>query len=759
MAEGALKRLEEQLNCPICLETYIDPKLLQCHHVYCRKCLVKLVDRDPQGEGEGQGGRGQLILTCPACRHVTPVPRNGVAGLQSAFNITPLLEIHDSFKKIHKPFFMSLPGSPERAVVRGNGLVGGATPRGRRCVDHGEELKLYCETCGVSICFHCIMKTSGRHHSHDYQLFAKAFQKYRREISSSLEPVESQLREVGRVLSSLNACRGEISDQRAAIEADIHHTFEGAHQALDSRKTSLIGRLDCITQGKLKALAVQRDRLESTQAQLSSCLECMRRSVETTPPTTATERESERERFVEGEGEGEVLLMKRNLVQQVRELTVTFRPDALKPDTEADMLFTPSTDFDQVSENFGQVSASGLPDPSKCKVTLECAETVSVGDISTAVLQAVNFNGRPCKEPLLHSSECELVSELTSVRTRGIVAVVGREEGRYQITYQPTVKGRHHLHVRVEGQHVGGSPFPVMARSPVKKLGTPILTLGGMVEPWGVAVDRRRGEVVVADYDGHCISVFSPGGRKLRSFGARGSAPPGGKVVYPRGVTVDEEGNILVVDDVRGVQKFTSGGQFLASSSASSVCDQQEVLVDLLDIAYNPTNQKLYTVSTNNRVHVLNFDLTLSRSFPGKEDGVGVAGAEGAEEGSGRGGILCGVACDPTAGRVYLADSGNHCIQVFTPEGEFLRAFGGRGEGHGELSGPMGVALGPEGMVYVCEKGNHRVSVFDADGRFVTAFGRKGKGAGQFNEPLRLAVDGSGVVYVCDRFNKRVQVF
>ena len=40
MAEEAIKKLEEQLNCSICLDTFTDPKLLQCFHVYCRKCLV-----------------------------------------------------------------------------------------------------------------------------------------------------------------------------------------------------------------------------------------------------------------------------------------------------------------------------------------------------------------------------------------------------------------------------------------------------------------------------------------------------------------------------------------------------------------------------------------------------------------------------------------------------------------------------------------------------------------------------------------------
>ena len=94
MAEEVLQKLEEQLNCSICPDTYTDPQLLQCFHVYCRQCLVRLVVRDQQG---------QLGLTCPTCCQVTPVPDRGVAGLQSAFHINNLLEIKDSFKKPENP--------------------------------------------------------------------------------------------------------------------------------------------------------------------------------------------------------------------------------------------------------------------------------------------------------------------------------------------------------------------------------------------------------------------------------------------------------------------------------------------------------------------------------------------------------------------------------------------------------------------------------------------------------------------------------
>ena len=90
MVGEAIRQLEEQLNCSICLDIYDDPKLLQCFHTYCRKCLVKLVIRDQQGD---------LSRICPICRQATPVPANGVTGLQSAFQTNKFLRIRDNLIK------------------------------------------------------------------------------------------------------------------------------------------------------------------------------------------------------------------------------------------------------------------------------------------------------------------------------------------------------------------------------------------------------------------------------------------------------------------------------------------------------------------------------------------------------------------------------------------------------------------------------------------------------------------------------------
>ena len=629
MAEKVLQDVEDQLNCSICLDTYTDPKLLQCYHIYCKKCLVKLVVRDQQG--------GQLTLTCPTCRHTTPVPANGVAGLQPAFQINHLLEVVEKHKKA------AADPSASANVERDSTSL---TPHDKIkvcCPEHGgKEVELFCETCGEPICWKCVLKGS-KHHSHDYEELDKAFERYKVEIMASLEPMEKQLTTIHKALAQLDTRCEELFDQQAAIEADIHSTFRKIHSLLDARKTELISRLNQITQRKLKNLAAQEDQLETTLARINSCLGFMKDSCKS--------------------NQAKVLAMKTNTSKQVKELTTTFPPDMLKPNTEADVIFSALADISAVCQKYGQVSAPSSPDPSQCYATGKGLEGAAVGETSTAVRQAVDYMGRPCEEPVV-SSEIELVSELTGTRTRGSIERSGQSQ--YKISCQPTIKGRHQLHIKVESQHIKGSPFTLTAMLPVEKLGTPILTLGGVKDPYGVAVNQS-GEVVVADYGADCVSVFSPSGKKLHSFGTQGSGE--GQFDIPSGVAVDSDGNILVADrDNHRIQKFTAKGQFLTAVGTEGSGHLQ--FNYLVSITINSSMNKVYVTDCNDRIQVLNSDLTYSCTF--------------GKHGSGKGHFDSprGIACDST-GNVYVADRDNHRIQVFTAEGKFLRMFGKRGEGTG----------------------------------------------------------------------------
>ena len=151
---------------------------------------------------------------------------------------------------------------------------------------------------------------------------------------------------------------------------------------------------------------------------------------------------------------------------------------------------------------------------------------------------------------------------------------------------------------------------------------------------------------------------------------------------------------------------------------------------------------------------------------------IGATGAPGAA--AGQFNFPRAVAVD-AAGLVYIADSGNNRVQIFNPDGSFLRQFGSackldtgegcQGDGRGQLNEPWGIAVGGDGSIYVSDTWNHRIQKFDNQGNFITMWGRFDSTGGElgapsvFYGPRSLVVGQDGNVYVMDTGNKRVQVF
>ncbi len=109
------------------------------------------------------------------------------------------------------------------------------------------------------------------------------------------------------------------------------------------------------------------------------------------------------------------------------------------------------------------------------------------------------------------------------------------------------------------------------------------------------------------------------------------------------------------------------------------------------------------------------------------------------------------VSCD-SAGRVYVADSSNGRVQVFTQDGRFLRSISCRGSGPAELGYPYGVHV-DHGWVYVTDRGNVCVSMFTVSGDFITSF------VGQdLSSPWGIATDEDDQVYVCDFEGGSIQI-
>lgn len=117
-----------------------------------------------------------------------------------------------------------------------------------------------------------------------------------------------------------------------------------------------------------------------------------------------------------------------------------------------------------------------------------------------------------------------------------------------------------------------------------------------------------------------------------------------------------------------------------------------------------------------------------------------------------------GLAFHQETGRLYVADTLQHEIDVFDAAGSFLYKFGARGSGEGELNFPSHISVNQD-RLYVNDTMNFRVQIFDLDGRYLSTIGQIGDGSGDLAQPKGLASDAAHNLYVADALFSRVQIF
>ncbi|MBL4845192.1 MAG: SMP-30/gluconolactonase/LRE family protein [Planctomycetes bacterium] len=265
--------------------------------------------------------------------------------------------------------------------------------------------------------------------------------------------------------------------------------------------------------------------------------------------------------------------------------------------------------------------------------------------------------------------------------------------------------------------YVPGEPFPVPQPLPAKSIGRLI--------QGGPAPQSGAGPI---------------------EFWIGGKGKEDGRFAYPRALVTNAEGVLFVADKTGRIQKFSPEGSLLALVRTPGVVQGKPT-----GLGIDPEGNLL--VADTHYCRVLRYDaadLTLESWY----------GAPGRDPG--RFMMITAVQATRDGKLHFTTDFGDDVarVQVFRPDGTYVRSWGTFGDGPLQFKRPMNLALDEDrDRVYVADSANHRVGVFDLEGKFIAHFGGQGREAGQLQYPYDVKVGESGEVWVAEFGNQRISVF
>jgi sugar lactone lactonase YvrE len=294
----------------------------------------------------------------------------------------------------------------------------------------------------------------------------------------------------------------------------------------------------------------------------------------------------------------------------------------------------------------------------------------------------------------------------------------------------------------------------------------------------GLAADRS-GNLFVADTNNNCIRKITPNGvvTAFAGTGAWGDSGDGGpatsaQLASPRGVEVDESGNVFIADSGSNrIRKISLSGIItsvagngkagFAGDGGAATAAQLNYPVGL---ALDASGNIFIADRSNNRIRKVNSSGIMT-TLTGGAAGFG---GDGGPAISARISDPRGVAADAN-GNVFVSDSGNNRIRMITAQGVILTIAGGSpgfsGDGGpataAQLALPIDLATDDLGHLFIAERGNYRVRRINGDGIMDSVAGTSDDGgsalAAQLDFPNAIATDASGNVYVADTDIQRIR--
>ena len=710
MAEGPdprdkpLEELEKEITCAVCHGHYEKAKLLPCNHYYCGSCIEAVAKR----------ARGKPF-DCPECRKETSLPPGGVAELQGAFFVERMKDVYGKMAKaegkieagceqcaraksvafcrqcaeficgdcvtIHKRikvFSGHVVASLEDLKKGGVKNIPLKSAPPLKCSEHDKTLKLFCFDCDRIICRDC---TIIDHKEHKFEFLTKCAPESRKTLRNSLAPLQKVQDDIACAKKTLVTEHDIVATQEKEVCKSIEQSFDALKAVLEQRKTELVKKANKLAQEKKKSLTAQKEVFQAAQKEIQILMEFVERNIEST-------------------SDQDLMSIHTQLQTKMEEEEQRHRQLSLKPTAIADIMFnTPSTDV--IPKNLGSVFDPSTPHllyrsindditsevSSPVQVTL-AAPTASLNDISADLKCVVNPS--------------------SSVKCR----VIENGVGIYSIRFNPQVRGRHDLIVKVKNEEITGSPFRVFVKVPLSQLGQNVREIkGGLYSPWGISINNKQ-QLVVAETGGKKITIMERDGKKAQTIECA-------EFIDPRGVATTVDGAIYVTDThAKCLFKFNSKEKLL-----KTVCNELQMPYSVKNI-----QNQLYVVDKASQlVKIFDMDCNVVGTIQIKEcpnpmditegpDGLYVAGSNisvyshngvfihhlNLQPSSLKLSRFRGI-CFDSSGRIIASDCHNG-VYIFKPSGECV--------GHVDvIRCPAGVTVDEDGFVYVCGFYSHTVII------------------------------------------------
>ena len=484
--------------------------------------------------------------------------------------------------------------------------------------------------------------------------------------------------------------------KQISVENNIRATFKALHDALSKREKSLLAKTAELGVGKQTALTIQGEEFSSLRKEIAEACEII------TPA-------------IQSYTSAQMLSVKRPMTNRLQQLLKQYQEVDLEP-CRKDVICS-VLDTSELIKNLGSFGiVLGGSDPGKAKTDLHLPTAVVQRKRNTTI---TTYDVAGQRFPI-GGERVEVTLSLMGSSDPAIKAkVLDNEDGTYVASFTPQKVGEHKLSITIDSQHIKGSPYPLYARqrnnytSISKRLHFKLPSY-----PYDVAVDDN-GDVYVALYGYHCIEVYSPSGRHMRTIGSRGSSGRGeGRFNSPSAIAI--HGSMLYVAEWSNsrVQKLTTSGEFVSQFGNGHLKNPRGICLD-------KDGKVFVSSSSNNRICVFEADGThISDILVNTSNGSNLSRP-------------WGLAFDHS-GNIHVADTNTNTVKVFTPQGQYVTCYGSG------VSQPAGIVIDDEGQTFVAEYGaTSRLCILDSQHQVISSLPMLVQNA------TGVTIDKEGSIYIC----------